>query len=345
MKKQIRLTNFIAVFFVFSAFICSGCAEPGSSPTCQTLSEEAPETGQSQASNPVSEIPDDNSGQSASETPPLSTGTRDNTPLVLTPVASGEITYGNDYITLDVSHSDQGYVCICYQGENPKVKLQIIGPSQVTYTYNLKSSSFETFPLTSGNGVYSIGIFENISGTQYATAFYQEFDVSIQDEFSPFLYPNQYVNFTENSDVVAKARELACSADSDLDVISNIFNFVISSITYDYEKAENIASGYICDVDETLKTQTGICLDYAALMASMLRSQGIPTHLEVGYVQDAYHAWISTYVDEKGWINGIIEFDGTSWSLMDPTFTANSSEKALKKFIGEGNNYTVKYVY
>jgi len=50
-------------------------------------------------------------------------------------------------------------------------------------------------------------------------------------------------------------------------------------------------------------------------------------------------------VDEIGWVNGIIEFDGTSWSLMDPTFAANSSESSLKKFIGDGSNYTVKYVY
>ena len=36
-------------------------------------------------------------------------------------------------------------------------------------------------------------------------------------------------------------------------------------------------------VDETLKTKKGICFDYAALMTAMLRSQGIPTKLEIGY--------------------------------------------------------------
>ena len=90
---------------------------------------------------------------------------------------------------------------------------------------------------------------------------------------------------------------------------------------------------------------TGICLDYSAVMASMLRSQGIPTRLEVGYAGTAYHAWISTYITDIGWVNGIIEFDGTNWSLMDPTFAANSSESALKSFIGNGSNYKTKYVY
>ena len=80
-------------------------------------------------------------------------------------------------------------------------------------------------------------------------------------------------------------------------------------------------------------------------MASMLRSQRIPTRLEIGYSGESYHAWISTYIAEIGWINGIIEFDGRSWILMDPTFAASSSEKALKKFIGDGTNYITEYVY
>lgn len=42
----------------------------------------------------------------------------------------------------------------------------------------------------------------------------------------------------------------------------------------------------------------------------MLRSQRIPTRLEVGYMGDVYHAWISIYTKETGWVNGIIEFDG-----------------------------------
>lgn len=277
--------------------------------------------------------------------PADSKGSRDNTPICLVPEAPGTVTYGNEVVTIDASNISEGYLCVSYLGDCPKVKLQITGPDGVTYTYNLTGNGFEVFPLTSGNGGYSAGIYENISGTQYATAFYQELSVSITDEFTPFLYPSQYVNFTPQSQAVAKAEELSAPADTDLDVVSNVYNFVINSVTYDYDKASNIASGYLSSVDETLRTGTGICLDYAALMASMLRSQGIPTHLEVGYAQDAYHAWISTYVDEKGWVNGIIEFDGTSWSLMDPTFAANSSEKSLKKFIGDGSNYTVKYVY
>lgn len=274
-----------------------------------------------------------------------SKGTRDNTPQCLVPEAPGTVTYGNEVVSIDASNINNGYLCVSYLGTNSKVKLQITGPDQVTYTYDLYGKDYETFPLTCEDGTYSVGVYENISGTQYATTFYQELNVTLADPFLPFLYPNQYVNFTPESEVVLKAEELAAPANTDLDVVSNIYNYVVGSISYDDVKAADLPNGYLSDVDETLRSGSGICLDYAALMAAMLRSQGIPTHLEVGYAKEAHHAWISTYVDEKGWINGMIEFDGTSWSILDPTYAANSREESLRKFIGDGSNYTVKYVY
>ena len=101
-------------------------------------------------------------------------------------------------------------------------------------------------------------------------------------------------------------------------------------LLYDYGKASDPPTGYTSDVDAILASGTGICLDYAAVMASMLRSQRIPTRLEVGYAQDAYHAWISVYTADTGWLNGIIEFDGNVWTLVDPTFGANTDDKTLK---------------
>ena len=106
--------------------------------------------------------------------------------------------------------------------------------------------------------------------------------------------------------------------------------------------------GYLPQVDEVLETRKGICLDYSSLMASMLRTQGIPTRMEIGYAGTAYHAWISCYLKEIGWVNGIIQFDGKNWSMMDPTFTSTSNEKSdkkLKEFIGDGSNYKTIYMY
>lgn len=293
----------------------------------------------SASGTPASSFDDSNTALSA--TIP---GERDNTPVCLIPVATGIKVFSNDVCTIDVSNSAEGYIMAKYIGNCPKVKFQITGPDAITYTYDL-SGKLEAFPLTSGNGSYLFAIYENVSGNQYATVLSESYDVSITNEFGPYLYPNQYVDFTSDCETVAKGADLAAPANTDLDVVSNVYNYIIQNITYDYSKADNVESGYLCNVDAILNSKTGICLDYAAIMASMLRSQRIPTKLEVGYAGEAYHAWISTYISDIGWVNGIIEFDGTNWQLMDPTFGASTNEKELKKYIGEGDNYITKYIY
>ena len=231
-----------------------------------------------------------------------------------------------------------------YKGTNPKVKLQVTGPDTVTYTYNLHGG-YETFPLSAGSGTYKIAVYENVTGNQYSTALSQTISVQITNQFGPNLYPNQYVNFNDKSQVVAEAVKLSENCNTDLDVVTKIYNYVTSNISYDHNKAATVQSGYTADVDQIMASGTGICLDYSAVMASMLRSQRIPTRLEVGYAQDAYHAWISVYTADTGWLNGIIEFDGNVWTLVDPTFGANTDDKALKKFIGDGTNYILQKMY
>jgi hypothetical protein len=77
----------------------------------------------------------------------------------------------------------------------------------------------------------------------------------------------------------------------------------------------------------------------------MLRSVGIPTKMEIGYSGDAYHAWVSVYVKDIGWINDLIQFDGSVWTLMDPTFDANEDGKTSLIGGGKKAEYTVMYNY
>ncbi len=298
-------------------------------------SQSSPDTDDAQPAVPSAEA------ESSAPAVPL----RDATPVCLVPQADGITTASNDVAVIDYSHMSDGYVCANYTGTCPKVKLRITGPDTVVYTYDLHGGGYETFPLSSGDGYYDVTIYENISGTNYATCLYADLEVQITDAFSPFLYPNQYVNFTADSKVVAKGQELAEGASSDLEVITRVYDYITQNITYDYDKASDPPTGYTADVDSILTSGTGICLDYAAVMASMLRSQRIPTRLEVGYAQDAYHAWISVYTADTGWLNGIIEFDGNVWTLVDPTFGANTDDKTLKKFIGDGSNYILQKMY
>lgn len=271
---------------------------------------------------------------------------RDNSPVCLEPTHPGELVQSNEYAEVDYSNAKDGYIMVNYLGNSPKVKLQITGPNQVTYTYDVHNG-YAAFPLTSGKGDYDVAVCENIEGTKYSLSFRTTLTIDTINEFGPYLYPNQYVYFNKDCKTIKKAANLAAYCEDDLSVVTNVYNYMIKNITYDYEKADTVKSGYISNVDEILESGTGICLDYAAVMTSMLRSQSIPTRLEVGYVgkEMVYHAWISVYIEEVGWLNGIIQFNGYEWSLVDPTFGASTSERALKEYIGDGTNYSTKYVY
>lgn len=286
------------------------------------------------------------SGSSSASRKEHSGPPRDSTPKVLTTSADGVTVYQNDFASIDASNTSQGYVMVKYNGTNEKVKLQITCPDQSCYTYLISDrGAYDTFPLTAGNGSYALQVLENVAGDTYTVSLAQSINVSIEDEFLPFLYPNQYVNFHTDSKAVSKGSDLAKDTYSDLDVVQNIYNYVIKNISYDTEKAQNVSYGYVPDIDDTLSSKKGICFDYAALMTSMLRSQNIPTKLEVGYSGDAYHAWISTYIDDKGWVDDIIQFNGDTWQIMDPTLAATNDSAAVKKYVGDGSHYVVKYTY
>ena len=289
----------------------------------------------------------DSSGEKKEEKKP-SGPLRDVTPQVLAPQAPGTVVGGTDTIRIDSSCVSDGYVVLVYTGTNEKVKLQLKMPDGVTCTYLVTARGEPlVYPLSGGNGTYSVSVLESVSIEEdlYAIAYTEDIPVTLSSEFAPFLTPNCYVAFTEASACVEKGKELAGNCYSDLDVVTNIYNYVIKNISYDHEKAENVSYGYTPDPDATLEAGNGICFDYASLMSAMLRSQRIPSKLEVGYSGDVYHAWISCYVDEIGWVDNIIQFDGEHWSLMDPTLAASNDSSAVKEYVGDGSNYTVKYTY
>ena len=275
-----------------------------------------------------------------------SAGKRDNTISVLVPEASGVQVYSNADASIDASNAADGYVMVKYTGSAAKVRMLIETPAGNTYNYLMAlDGQYDVYPLSEGSGTYKIGVYENLHDDQYATAFTQSVNVTLKDEYSMFLYPNAYVDFNANSNAVKKGQELAAGANTDIEVVQNVYHYITKNVTYDYDKAETVQSGYIPTVDETLATGKGICFDYASLMGAMLRSQGIPTRLEIGYAGTEYHAWISVYTKETGWIDKIIQFDGKNWILMDPTLGSYASNSTVKKYREDDTYYQLKYKY
>lgn len=265
---------------------------------------------------------------------------------LLAPVASGTAVESAKNASIDYSNVADGYVMVRYGASNSKrMKVQVTGPT-TTYTYDLPASVWTTFPLSDGNGSYKVTALQNTQGSKYATLASVSFKVQLKDEFAPFIRPNQYVDYLHADKTVKKAAELTGKISDPLEKVAKIYDYVVTNFTYDTKKAASVKSGYLPVLDDVLAAKTGICFDYASLMAGMLRSQGVPCKLVVGYAGEAYHAWINVWTEETGWIDGVIFFNGSEWQRMDPTFASSGkSSEAIMKYIGDGSHYTTKYLY
>jgi transglutaminase-like putative cysteine protease len=254
--------------------------------------------------------------------------------------------YQNSGATLDASNITEGYVTASYSG-GINAKVLITKNGGTTYTYDLAGNGVSAvFPLSEGSGSYNVEVLYHVSGDQYAVAVDETVNAQLRDEAIPFLYPNDYVSYDENSLAVAKSAELAAGATSKLEVVSNIYNYVVSNIRYDENKANQVSSGalvgYVPNVDATLVSGKGICCDYAALLCAMLRAQQIPARMEYGIISGGgCHAWVSVYVPDQGWVNNAVRFDGANWTRLDPTFAAGVGAQ----FAGDGTSYQVQYCY
>lgn len=264
--------------------------------------------------------------------------------------APGKTVSSGNGCYLDTSNASEGYVMAKYTGDvNRRIKVQIIADATYNYDLNL-NGSFEAFPLQMGNGSYSIRFMQNTTGTSYREIHSCTINVNLTNANTPYLYPNQQVNYNKNSNTVKKSFELCYGKSSEADKVKAIYSFVTENIDYDYDFAAKVnngqVTGYVPDVDSVLSKKKGICYDYAALTAAMLRSQGIPTMLVMGYVKpnNTYHAWNLIYLQNSGWIAVNIYFDGKKWNLTDTTYAASGGSDIIN-FIKNANNYTTTKWY
>ena len=324
MKKYIVL--------LLLSLLLTGCAQtpeptqPETQPPEQTLETLPAPAVEAEAAALVQEVP-----------PP--------TGVVLEPEAPGTREERCDVAVVDYSHTEEGYIMVCHFGETEKrLKVLLNGPD-TTYNYDLPQGQWAVLPLSDGDGTYQAGIYRNVQGTEYAMVMLAEFPVTLQDEFAPFLRPNQYVNYLDAPNTVALGAQLCDGLEGALPKVAAVYDYVVQNLSYDEEKAATVESGYLPDLDQILEIQRGICFDYAAMMTAMLRSQEVPCKLVVGYAGTIYHAWISIWTEENGWVDGAIFFDGHAWKRMDPTFVSSAEDRQEILAFVENGDYTAKYLY
>ena len=249
---------------------------------------------------------------------------------------------GNSEVQVDLSCVSQGYFGLL-ANSSAKLKLQVFKGDE-TFTYDVENGIPQLFPFQCGDGTYTIKVMENVSGNQYYELYSTSASVSLEDPLAPYVRPNAYADYDENSDCVKEAAKMASTATSEEDFVGQVYDYICKHVKYDYKEAETVSSGYVPDPDEVMGTGKGICFDYASLAASMLRSQGIPTKIIFGYVapDNLYHAWNMFYTEEKGWTTVEFSVDPGDWTRVDLTFSANGQNA---DFIGDGTNYQDVYQY
>ena len=182
-------------------------------------------------------------------------------PGFLEAVASGTLVKENSKAVIDYSNTKDGYVMVRFTAATDKrLKAQVKGPT-TTYTYNLTQGKWETFPLSDGNGSYTVTVYENIEGTKYSSVLSLTCDVALTDEFAPFLRPNQYVDYASAPNTVAKAADLTQGITDPLKKVEAVYNFVVQNLTYDKQLAATVQSGYLPVLDTVLAKKTGICFE------------------------------------------------------------------------------------
>lgn len=236
------------------------------------------------------------------------------------------------YAMVDMSNVSQGYVTARLLSSASKIKLQI-SKDDKKYNYDLTSSDYTAFPLQMGNGIYTIKILSQIEGTKYAVVASTQKEVTIQDEFSVYIYPNQVVNYGPDSIVVNKSFELTKDDKDNLTRIYHLFEYTVDVLDYDYEKADYVSDTYVLpDLTQAIESGSGICFDYASLLAALCRIQGIPARVIVGWTDIEYHAWVEIYLENEGWINPKVHFAKNDWSLVDPTFSDSGNADYTGKY-------------
>ena len=200
-------------------------------------------------------------------------------------------------LIMDVTNAADGYVMAAVMAptENHMKLRMTYGGGNLTYDLD-NTGEYEVFPLQMGSGTYQFDLFENAGGTKYSAEGSVMFDAQLNDENAAFLVTNQYVDYTKDSPSVIKADELA-GGGSQEEIFTKVCDFMASEFSYDYVRAQTISPGELPEVDGCFESRTGICQDLSAVMISMLRTQGIPSKLMIGYADGYYHAWTVSIVN------------------------------------------------
>lgn len=252
------------------------------------------------------------------------------------PAPGGELVAADKDAMIDYTGMGEGYVMARYASPSGKaLRVQVQGPEKL-YTYELPDGQWAAFPLSEGSGAYTVTVLENRSGRKYDILVKAELQAEMEDEQLPFLRPTENVDYASAETTLEKAAELTAQGETPLAQAKAVYDYVVKYTADDGVEAAGGKSGCEPVLDEILSSGMGSCYGRAALMAGMLRSQGIPSRVSVGYTGKARHTCVGVWTGENGWVDDLIFCDGENWQWTEPD---------AAKRPASGIRYTVRSIY
>jgi transglutaminase-like putative cysteine protease len=240
--------------------------------------------------------------------------------LLISPISQ---VYSDSVYSFGVN--DNGYLDVASSNYGDDMRL-LVEKNENKYYYSL-NNSIEAIPLQMGNGNYTIKVLENIKDTRYRVVLKEEVSLKESKDNRCFLSSSQPIYWDKSQRVLDIGGKIIKDEDTDIEKTKKIYNYIIKNIEYDDNKINFLKTNYVPDIDKTLESNKGICYDYAAAFAGLLRSLDIPTKLVKGYKDDldSYHAWNEVFIDGK-------------WHIIDTTYDAalqkgSKSVKMIKEAI------------
>ena len=155
---------------------------------------------------------------------------------------------------LDFGNTDKGYVGII-NDEYDQACLQIIGKNLTANHVIYKRVTPYILPIHE-DGEINFRVLKHKEADKYTPLFNRELEVQFETEFEPWLRPNDYVNYDEDSLEVKLARNIYVYSQNDEEFVNSVIEYIADNIEYDHKKVEKVKtmklSEYRSDPAETL---------------------------------------------------------------------------------------------
>lgn len=271
--------------------------------------------------------------------------------------------YSNKYVKINTNTANKGYVEVEYielNGFDINVAIccdlinQYGGKCRWHYDTGNKGKCKIKVPLTYGNREYTISVtsaMKNESTGLGRASKKAELTVNLTNvsNTGAFLLSTGEVIFDADKMFIKKATELSQGCKNDFEKVAKIYDWLTNYLRY--KDTEYTALGiYKCDLDKLYLRGTGVCYDYAVILAAMLRSQGIPSRVVFGkyanYMPEEGHVWNEVYIQSSGSIKtDKMHITGNKWCRLDPTMSRENVSQTAIDYMNNSSNYIWQFYY